>query len=157
MNMTSISQYVERHLVNSIHFYRSHTMCVCSDQSGVSVRSELADVPLVRGDRVELQQVMLNLILNAVEAMSGIDEGEQDLLITTGKNASRYILVSVRYSSAPASRPSSEESLHGLPNYETERSGSASHLPIDCRETPRMSVGERQYPTRRGLSIHSAF
>ena len=66
-------------------------------KSGVTVRSKLAEgLPLVRGDRVELQQVMLNLILNAVEAMSGIDEGERNLCITTGKNASGDIHVSVR-------------------------------------------------------------
>ena len=75
-----------------IEFTRSE-----ATKSGVSVRSELAEgLPLVRGDRVELQQVMLNLILNAVEAMSGMDGGEQELLITTGKNESGDILVSVR-------------------------------------------------------------
>jgi C4-dicarboxylate-specific signal transduction histidine kinase len=32
------------------------------------------DLPLIQGDRVQLQQVMLNLIINAVEAMSGVSE-----------------------------------------------------------------------------------
>ena len=41
-------------------------------RNGVSVQTELADgLPLVQGDRVELQQVILNLMVNAVEAMSG--------------------------------------------------------------------------------------
>ena len=40
-------------------------------KNGVLMRTELADsLPLVRGSRVELQQVILNLVLNAVEAMS---------------------------------------------------------------------------------------
>ena len=75
------------------------------------MRSELAEgLPLVRGDRVELQQVMLNLILNAVEAMSGIDEGERDLRITTGKNASGDIHVSVR-DSGPGLAPEVQKNL----------------------------------------------
>ncbi len=44
-------------------------------KNGVSVRTELAEGLLpVRGDQVELQQVILNLILNAVEAMGGMSE-----------------------------------------------------------------------------------
>ena len=89
-----------------IEFTRSE-----ATKSGVSVRSELAEgLPLVRGDRVELQQVMLNLILNAVEAMSGMDGGEQELLITTGKNESGDILVSVR-DSGPGLPPEVQKNL----------------------------------------------
>jgi PAS domain S-box-containing protein len=45
-------------------------------KNGVSVQTELTDnLPLIDGDRVQLQQVMLNLIVNAVEAMSGLTEG----------------------------------------------------------------------------------
>jgi len=44
-------------------------------KSGVLVRKELVEgLPLVRGDRVGLQQVILNLIVNAVEAMRGAGE-----------------------------------------------------------------------------------
>src|ERR1700751_5692108 len=51
---------------------------------GVALRTQLApDLPLVQGDRVQLQQVMLNLILNAVEALSEIREGSRDLLISS--------------------------------------------------------------------------
>ena len=55
-------------------------------KNGVSVQTELVEgLPLVRGDRVELQQVILNLILNAIEAMSEMSEGPRELLITTDK------------------------------------------------------------------------
>src|SRR5271165_3768604 len=61
-------------------------------KSGVSVETELAEaLPVIRVDRVELQQVILNLILNAVEAMSG-SEGSRKLRITTGKTESGDIL-----------------------------------------------------------------
>lgn len=47
-------------------------------KNGVSVKLELADgLPLVQGDRVHLQQVILNLIINAVDAMSSVNEGRE--------------------------------------------------------------------------------
>ncbi|HEX3184395.1 MAG TPA: sensor histidine kinase, partial [Pyrinomonadaceae bacterium] len=43
------------------------------------------DLPKVPGDRIQLQQVMLNLIVNAVEAMLSIDDRQRALLITSGR------------------------------------------------------------------------
>jgi C4-dicarboxylate-specific signal transduction histidine kinase len=52
--------------------------------NGVSVRIRLAEALLpVKGDRVQLQQVVLNLILNAVEAMGTVEAGPRELLIST--------------------------------------------------------------------------
>jgi PAS domain S-box-containing protein len=52
--------------------------------NGISVRTQLAEgLPRVEGDRVQLQQVLLNLIINAIEAMREIDEEERELLIGT--------------------------------------------------------------------------
>jgi C4-dicarboxylate-specific signal transduction histidine kinase len=54
--------------------------------NGVSVRTELAEaLPRVQGDRVQLQQVILNLIINGIEAMREIGEKERELLISTRK------------------------------------------------------------------------
>ena len=82
----------------------------------VSVQTEVAvGLPPVRGDRVELQQVILNLILNAVEAMSETGEGPRDLLITTGKTESGDVLVAVRDSGtglAPAMLKNLFEAFH---------------------------------------------
>jgi C4-dicarboxylate-specific signal transduction histidine kinase len=53
-------------------------------KTGVIVSTRLApELPRVRGDRVQLQQVMLNLIVNAIQAMSGIGEGARELQICT--------------------------------------------------------------------------
>jgi C4-dicarboxylate-specific signal transduction histidine kinase len=52
--------------------------------NSVSVRTQLAGgLPRVQGDRVQLQQVLLNLIINAIEAMRDVGEEERELLIST--------------------------------------------------------------------------
>jgi C4-dicarboxylate-specific signal transduction histidine kinase len=52
----------------------------------VSLRTELApDLPLVPGDRIQLQQVILNLLINAIEAMSGIGEFPRELWVSSRK------------------------------------------------------------------------
>jgi signal transduction histidine kinase len=62
----------------------------------VSLQTQLATgLPLIEGDRIQLQQVILNLILNAVEAMSGIDDGVREVRISTGREASNAVLVTV--------------------------------------------------------------
>jgi NO-binding membrane sensor protein with MHYT domain/signal transduction histidine kinase len=80
-------------------------------RSGVSLRTELADgLPFVQGDRVQLQQVILNLIINAFEAMGGVNEGARELLISTGKAEAEGVFVAVR-DSGPGLAPATVERL----------------------------------------------
>jgi C4-dicarboxylate-specific signal transduction histidine kinase len=75
------------------------------------MRTELADgLPLVSGDRVELQQVILNLVLNAVEAMSALTEGPRELQIVTSRTESNHVLIAVR-DTGPGLAPAAEEEL----------------------------------------------
>ncbi len=53
------------------------------DRHRVSVRTRLVEKAFILGDRVQLQQVMLNLILNAVEAMGAAEDGVRELSIST--------------------------------------------------------------------------
>lgn len=65
-------------------------------KSGASIQTRLTDpLPLIEGDRVELQQVLLNLIMNALEAMGAIIDGERQLVVRTALADTGCVLVSV--------------------------------------------------------------
>jgi signal transduction histidine kinase len=67
------------------------------NENRISVQTQLSnDLPLILGDRIQLQQVILNLIKNAVEAMSAVSDGPRELLVSSGKNESQGVLVTVR-------------------------------------------------------------
>ena len=100
-------------------------------KNNVSVQTQLAEgLPLIQGDRVQLQQVILNLIINAVEAMSGVSEGSRGLQIGTGKDASDRVLVAVQ-DSGPGLNPESFERLFNS-FYTTKSGGMGMGLSI-CR------------------------
>ena len=66
-------------------------------RKGVVLRTELAgDLPFLLGDRVQLQQVLLNLIINGVEAMSSVADGPCDLLVYSRLHESNQVLVGVQ-------------------------------------------------------------
>jgi len=61
----------------------------------ISVRMELgADLPQVMGDRVQLQQVMMNLVMNSVDAMKDVD-GTRELAIQSQRAEDGQLLVSL--------------------------------------------------------------
>ena len=62
----------------------------------VSLRTDFAaNLPSVLGDRVQLQQVILNLMMNGIEAMSSVSDGSRQLLIKTQRDDSDQVLISV--------------------------------------------------------------
>jgi len=99
--------------------------------NGVSMRTKLADgLPIIQADRVELQRVLLNLIVNAIEAMSGVDSESRELLITTGQAEPNGVLVALK-DSGPGLAPASLERVFD-PFYTTKPGGLGMGLSL-CR------------------------
>jgi PAS domain S-box-containing protein len=72
-----------------------------AQRNRVLLQTELSnDMPLVLGDRIQLQQVILNLIMNAIEAMRGIDQTRRKVLVVSRKDESKGALVEVQDSGA---------------------------------------------------------
>src|SRR5437667_10518809 len=100
-------------------------------RNGVALETQLSDdVPLVFADRIQLQQVILNLMMNAIEAMSGAAEGPRELLVRSGPNESQGVLVSVQ-DSGPGLDPKSVDHLFDA-FYTTKPQGMGMGLAI-CR------------------------
>lgn len=99
-------------------------------KNGVQVRAQLAeDLPVIQGNRVQIQQVVLNLIVNAVEAMSQLSDDRRELLISTEAQAD-CILVAVRDSGPGLSGGAIERAFEAF--YTTKSSGLGMGLSI-CR------------------------
>jgi signal transduction histidine kinase len=120
-------------------------------KNGVTVQTELPDnLPHIQGDRVQLQQVILNLIVNAIQAMSGLTEGVRELHIDTESAGAQGVRVAVRDTGPGLSA----ENLQRLfePFYTTKESGMGMGLSI-CR-TIIEDHGGRLWAT--GLQPHGA-
>ena len=101
-----------------------------TNRNGVSVQTRLAEGLLpVLGDRVQLQQVLLNLILNAAEAMSSVEEGARELLISTEQDPTG-VLVAVCDSGSGIDPAHLERVFDAF--YTTKSSGTGMGLSI-CR------------------------
>ena len=98
--------------------------------NGVSVRTQLAEgLPPVQGDRVQLQQVVLNLIINAIDAMRDVGDGTRELLVSS-HNEPDGVSVEVR-DSGPGFAPAALERVFE-PFYTTKPEGMGLGLSI-CR------------------------
>ena len=100
-------------------------------KSGVSLNTQLAQgLPLIQGDRVQLQQVLVNLIMNAVEAMGSVNHGSRKLLIGTGADEAGRVRISVQ-DSGPGLNSQVFDRLFD-PFYTTKADGMGMGLSI-CR------------------------
>jgi signal transduction histidine kinase len=99
--------------------------------SGISVQTSLAEGGLfVEGDRAQVRQVLLNLILNAVEAMAAVEAGVRELLISTEQDPTNGVLVAVRDSGTGIDSKYLDRIFEAL--YTTKPSGTGMGLAI-CR------------------------
>jgi predicted ATPase/signal transduction histidine kinase len=113
----------------------------------VSMQTELAaDLPPVRGDRVQLQQVILNLVMNGIEAMKPVTDRPRELLIRSGPEESRSVLVAVRDSGIGLDAESMERVFDAF--YTTKPDGMGMGLSI-CRSIIE-AHGGRLWPAVNG-------
>lgn len=82
-----------------------------ANRNHVFVKQELANgLPFVLGDRVQLQQVILNLVINGIEAIAKSRDGERVLAIRSGQDESQNLFVAVR-DTGPGIDPANTERL----------------------------------------------
>ena len=87
----------ERELVDVNEVIREMIVLLRSEamRYNISVRTELAaDLPQVRGDHVQLQQVVMNLMINGIDAMKDVD-GTRELIVNSQRAANEHLMVSV--------------------------------------------------------------
>jgi signal transduction histidine kinase len=104
--------------------------------------SPLADgLPLIQGDRVQLQQVIVNLILNAVQAMGAVTNDTREVLITTSQTEPNEVCLGVQDTGPGLSA----EALPRLfePFYTTKPGGMGMGLSI-CRSIIEARGGRLQ-------------
>jgi PAS domain S-box-containing protein len=94
------------------------------ERSGVILRYELAgDLPLVVGDRIQLQQVILNLFRNAVDAMSTIDDRPKELLVRTQRDVGNEVRISVKDSGVGVTPQAAERIFEAFYTTKTDGMG----------------------------------
>jgi signal transduction histidine kinase len=114
-------------------------------KTGVTVGTQLADeLPRIQCDRVQLQQVMLNLIVNAIQSMRGVEDGNRELHISTVSIEPRGVCIAVR-DTGHGLRPESLPLLFE-PFYTTKPDGMGMGLSI-CRSIIE-AHGGRLWATR---------
>jgi C4-dicarboxylate-specific signal transduction histidine kinase len=113
-------------------------------KNGVSVQTRLSEeLSHIHGDRVQLQQVVLNLLLNAAEAMGSVEAKPRDLLISSEQDHAG-VLVAVR-DSGPGPSGASRARFRVLLHYKAQRNrDGAVDLPVyhRCPWGPAVGRGE---------------
>ncbi|TMA89126.1 MAG: HAMP domain-containing protein, partial [Deltaproteobacteria bacterium] len=98
-------------------------------RKGVAIRMDLAtDVPPVFGDRIQLQQVILNLVMNGIEAMDTVTDRPREMLIRSREHESDQLLVAVQDSGIGIDRQSLEKIFNAF--YTTKSQGMGMGLAI---------------------------
>src|ERR1700674_4188418 len=115
----------ERELVDANEVIREMIVLLRSEamRFSISVRTELAeDLPQVLGDRVQLQQVLMNLIMNSIDAMKEV-EGTRELAIKSQRSENEHLLVSVSDTGVGLTPRQADHILHAFFTTKPEGTG----------------------------------
>ena len=119
----------------------------------VSFRAELeADLPSLMGDRVQLQQVLMNLMVNGIDAMKDV-EGTRELGIKSQRTQNEHVLLCV--SDTGVGLPAQHADQIFNPFFSTKVQGTGmglSHQPLDRRVARRPLVATGN--SGRGATLH---
>src|SRR6202165_2989208 len=97
----------------------------------VSLRTEFASaLPMILADRVQLQQVIINLVMNGIEAMQAVTDRPRELVIRSGQNETQQVLVSVTDCGVGISTENADRLFNAF--FTTKASGMGMGLSI-CR------------------------
>jgi signal transduction histidine kinase len=97
--------------------------------NGVTLQSEYAnDLPLITGDRVQLQQVILNLLRNATDAMADVDDRPRHLLIKTELDEEGHVRLTVKDSGIGFSKDGMDQLFNAF--YTTKSNGMGMGLSV---------------------------
>ena len=119
-DLLDINHKIAEVLALTEHELRSHD---------IVLRTQLdKSLPRIAGDRVQLQQVLLNLIVNAMDAMSGIDDRARELTIVSGRDDTNAVTVEVRDSGTGLDAQSAERLFEAF--YTTKADGIGIGLSI---------------------------
>ena len=98
-------------------------------QNRASLMTQFSDdLPLVWADRIQVQQVILNLIINAIEAVSAAGNAQRDVFVTTAKDESNGVLLTIRDTGTGVD-PAKFEHIFGA-FYTTKREGMGMGLAV---------------------------
>ena len=124
----------------------------------IVVRTQLdRTLPRVAGDRVQLQQVLLNLIVNAIEAMSAVRDRPRLLTIVSGHGSANAVVVEVRDSGSGTRSRERRAGVRGVLHDQGRRHRHRLvDQPLDRRGARRAAVGEPERASRGGLPVVAA-
>jgi signal transduction histidine kinase len=118
----------------------------------ISVRTELAgDLPHVTGDRVQLQQVMMNLITNSIAAMKDVD-GRRELAIKSQRAEDGQIAVCISDSGVGLPPQQADQIFNAF--FTTKRDGTGMGLPISRTTNHITAALWAADNSPRGASFH---